>query len=202
MSLRLFRPGIFSRVFYPGALFRFRTCEKILCLTFDDGPDPCSTPEILKILAKREVKALFFCTGRNAESYPRLVQEIIASGHKLGNHGYDHLDGWRSSYDDYFENVVKASAFLPGIFFRPPYGRMKPSQFRRLSKEHTIVMWDLMAYDFDKLFGAGRSLEILRRKIRAGSVIVLHDTPQSTVPDFLDDFLAYCIMRGYRFELP
>jgi peptidoglycan/xylan/chitin deacetylase (PgdA/CDA1 family) len=96
MSLRLFRPGIFSRVFYPGAFFRFRTREKVLCLTFDDGPDPESTPEILEILAARKVKALFFCTGRNAELYPRLVQQIRAAGHITGNHGFDHLNGWKT----------------------------------------------------------------------------------------------------------
>jgi peptidoglycan/xylan/chitin deacetylase (PgdA/CDA1 family) len=95
--MRLFRPCFIAGWLYPEAIFRIRTTEKLLCLTFDDGPDPGSTPQLLDILDKYNIKSLFFCDGRAAEKYPDLIKRMISRGHIIGNHGYSHLDGWRTS---------------------------------------------------------------------------------------------------------
>jgi peptidoglycan/xylan/chitin deacetylase (PgdA/CDA1 family) len=200
--MRLFRPCIFSGWLYPKALFRIKSTEKILCLTFDDGPDPASTPGLLDILDHYQVKAVFFCSGQAAEKFPSLVEKIKEKGHIAGNHGFSHIDGWKTNTEDYCENADHASRFLPGSFFRPPYGRITISQYRKLKEKYRIIFWDLMAYDFDAGFGAAGSLSVLKRKIRRGSVIVLHDKPQSTANSILPEFLDSAISRGYRFVLP
>jgi peptidoglycan/xylan/chitin deacetylase (PgdA/CDA1 family) len=197
--MRFFRPLLTSRLLYPDALFRLKTKERKLVLTFDDGPDPASTLPLIGILDKHNVKAIFFCTGSNAEKFPDLVNLIRSKGHTVGNHGFDHLNGWRTSKKHYTENARKSSAFTTGKLFRPPYGIMRLSQYRELKKEFRIVLWDVMPYDFDKRIKAGKFLDILKKKIRPGSVIVLHDSENSSLLSFLDSFLTYSISAGYSF---
>jgi peptidoglycan/xylan/chitin deacetylase (PgdA/CDA1 family) len=199
--MRLFRPWFFHRFLYPDAVFRIKTSEKILFLTFDDGPDPESTPEVLHILNNYKVRAIFFCNGEAAEKYPHLVEKIKDTGHLIGNHGYDHLNGWKTSIDKYCNNINRASPFTSGNLFRPPYGRLTINQYKRLRKSFRIIFWDIMCYDFDRSFDAERSLHILNRKLRNGSIIVLHDTTSSTCSTFLNDFIEMSISDGYRFAV-
>jgi peptidoglycan/xylan/chitin deacetylase (PgdA/CDA1 family) len=200
--IRLYRPLFIARCIYRRAVFRIKTGEKTICLTFDDGPSPGSTENILQILEKLSVKALFFCCGNLASEKNDLMEKIRSAGHIVGNHGYLHLDGFRTSLKNYINNAVAASQLTSGNFFRPPYGRITPNQYRSLSKSFRIIMWDIMAYDFDKKFKPERSLALLKRKIRPGSIIVLHDTPESNVHAFLEEFIYYCMKEGYRFVLP
>jgi peptidoglycan/xylan/chitin deacetylase (PgdA/CDA1 family) len=183
-------------------IFRLRTSQKEICLTFDDGPDPDSTPGILDILGKNDTRAIFFCTGIKAEAYPDLTARIVSEGHMTGNHGYLHLDGWRTSREVYTGNVRKAAGLTSGYLFRPPYGRLKPSQYRELIRTYHIMGWDLMPYDFDSSMGKERLLSVLREKIRPGTVIVLHDKAGSLAPAILDEFISHAHMEGYRFILP
>jgi peptidoglycan-N-acetylglucosamine deacetylase len=202
MSLRLIRPGIFSRVLYPGALFRLETREKVLCLTFDDGPCPEATEKILKILSENSIQSIFFCNGENAEKYPELVDMIRMAGHVTGNHGFRHLDGLKTGADLYLENAVRAESLTSKVIFRPPYGRMTPAQYREISLRFRIIMWDLMPFDFDRSVSPERCLEILKEKTRPGSVIVLHDSPGSKAPDILAEYIRFCTKEGYRFDIP
>jgi peptidoglycan/xylan/chitin deacetylase (PgdA/CDA1 family) len=199
--MRLFRPWLLFRFLYSGALFRIKTRKNILCLTFDDGPDPDSTPAILKILDKHNVRAFFFCSGAAAEKHPALVSEIKNRGHIIGNHGYDHLDGWKTSTGKYRETVKSAEPFTSDRYFRPPFGHLRLKQYKILSRTYKIIFWDIMPYDFDISFGAGRSLNLLKKKIRPGSVIVLHDFPDSSCRDFLEDFIESSINKGFSFEV-
>jgi peptidoglycan-N-acetylglucosamine deacetylase len=199
--MRHFRPCFLSRWLYPGALFRIRTSEKILCLTFDDGPNPGSTPELLDILDTMNVKAVFFCSGQAAKKYPMLVNEIKSRGHIVGNHCCSHPNGWKTSVKEYCEDAELASQFTSGTIFRPPYGRIRLMQYRYLKRSFRIVFWDIMSYDYDRSFGADRSLRVLNRKIRPGSIIVLHDSPGSTCKIFLKDFIERSVSRGYEFTL-
>lgn len=200
--MRLFRPCFFAGWLYPGAIFRIRTTQKLLYLTFDDGPDPDSTPQLLDILDKHSVKALFFCDGRAAGKYPDLITLMTLRGHVIGNHGYNHLNGWMTSLNRYIVDVKYAAAFTSSVLFRPPYGRMRINQFRKLSEKYKIILWDLMPYDFDTSFGNSNSLRILKDKIRPGSIIVLHDTPGSIADKILDEFITFSVSSGYRFEVP
>jgi len=200
--MRLFRPGFFACWLYPEAIFRIKTTEKLLCLTFDDGPNPDSTPQILDILDLYNIKAMFFCDGRAAEKYPDLINQITTHGHVIGNHGYNHLNGWETSTENYIADIEKAAANTSGSLFRPPYGRLRFGQYRKLKKRYKIVFWDLMPYDFDASFGSENSLMILKSKIRPGSVIVLHDKTNSAAIKILEEFLAFAVGEGYRFEIP
>lgn len=199
--MRLFRPGFLTGWLYPEAIFRIRTTEKVLYLTFDDGPDPVSTPRLLDILKTYNIKVLFFCDGRAAEKFPDLMNQIRKEGHLIGNHGYSHFDGWHTDSVKYINDIIRASDITSDKIFRPPFGRLSVKQKKRLLKSYKIVYWDLMPYDFDKSFGSRKSLRMLKDKIRSGSIIVLHDTASSSANTIIDEFLAFAISSGYRFEL-
>ena len=199
MIVHFLRPLFPAEWFFPEALFRIGNSERTVCLTFDDGPDPESTPGLLDILDTRNVKAVFFCSGTASEKYPELVGEIKRKGHIVGNHGYEHLNGWRTSVRGYCENAERASKFTSDSIFRPPYGRIRINQYKCLKKSFRIVFWDIMSYDYDIRFGAERSLGLLNRKLRPGSIIVLHDTPASTCKYFLKEFIETTAGKGYQF---
>lgn len=200
--MRLFRPGFIAGWLYPDAIFRIRTTEKSLYLTFDDGPDPDSTPQLIDILSKYNIKALFFCDGRAAEKYPDLIKRLVSEGHGIGNHGYKHPDGVITSLNEYISDVSKAAPHTSSGLFRPPYGRLRFNQYRKLKETYKLVFWDLMSYDFDSSFGSENSLRILKNKIRRGSIVVLHDTSHSAANKILDEFITFSVKEGYKFELP
>jgi len=199
--MRIFRTGFIAGWLYPEAIFRIKTDEKVLYLTFDDGPDPDSTPELINLLYNYKIRAIFFVDGRAAERYPELVVQLLSGGHIVGNHGYSHDDGWKTSVEKYIEDVSKTDGFTNSRFFRPPFGRMKIGQYRKLKENFKIVLWDIMPYDFDKKFGKEKSLQVLKKKIRPGSIIVLHDTPSSTANSIIGEFVTYATECGYRFEV-
>jgi peptidoglycan/xylan/chitin deacetylase (PgdA/CDA1 family) len=198
--MRLFRPGFLAGCLYPEALFRIKTSEKRLYLTFDDGPDPVSTTQLLDILRKNEISAIFFCNGEAADKYPEIIHMIRQEGHLVGNHGYSHLNGWRTSTVKYVNDIKKASKLTSDKIFRPPFGRLSFRQ-AKLLRSYKLVLWDVMAYDFDSSFGSEKSLRILKRKIRPGSIIVLHDTTSSCANEILDEFIPYALSKGYRFDM-
>jgi Predicted xylanase/chitin deacetylase len=199
--MRLFRPGFLAVWLYPEAIFRIRTTEKVLYLTFDDGPDPGSTPQLLDILKTHDIRALFFCDGKAAEKHINLMNQIREGGHLIGNHGYNHFDGWRTDTAQYLNDVIVASNFTSDKIFRPPFGRLSNKQKKRLLESYKLIFWDIMAYDFDSTFGSVKSLKILKEKIRPGSIIVLHDTVSSCAIRIIGEFLTFAGNSGYRFGL-
>jgi peptidoglycan/xylan/chitin deacetylase (PgdA/CDA1 family) len=200
--MRFFRPCFIAGWLYPEALFRISTDEKIICLTFDDGPDPDSTPFLLDILARHNLNAVFFCCGSNAEKHPGLVQRILTDGHLVGNHGYSHFNGWLKSLSSYMHDIEKADPSTSYKLFRPPFGRLRLLQYFSLKKKYKLVFWDIMPYDFDNTWAPEDALKVLLKKIRPGSVIALHDSPGSSCKSFLEMFIVKAKERGYRFELP
>ncbi|HEX2921299.1 MAG TPA: polysaccharide deacetylase family protein [Bacteroidales bacterium] len=200
--MRLFRPIHALQFLYPEVIFRIKTDCRQLCLTFDDGPDPDSTPMILSILREHHVKAIFFCSGEQSEKFPDLVTALKNEGHIIGNHCFHHSDGWRTNLCDYINNVEKASSSTSEVLFRPPYGHLTLTQYRTLKKKYRIVFWDIMPYDFDKSFGPANCLRILKKKTRNGSVIVMHDKPGSLVFDILNDYINYANDLGFEFIIP
>lgn len=200
--MRLFRPFFPARLIFPEAIFRIETSENEVCLTFDDGPDPGSTPVILETLERYKIKAVFFCSGMNAEKYPLLMDLIISNGHTPGNHGFGHLNGWKTPVKQYTDDIMKAAGFTSTSLFRPPYGHLRLSQYKILKKYFKIVFWDLMTYDFDPEMDKYRSMSLLKKKVRPGSVIVFHDKPVSSVLSFLEEFLDFAMGAGYRFVIP
>lgn len=173
------KPPFFARWIYPEAIFEKKSADKKLLLTFDDGPHPEITPQVLEILAEHNIKATFFCLGERAEQYPEIIQMIRDQGHDIGNHGYRHLNGWKTDNDTYIKNVEKGKDILQTNLFRPPYGRLTPGQYHSLKKENSIIFWNLMLYDFDARFRLDEALKMANKSLNKRSIIVLHDNEKS-----------------------
>jgi peptidoglycan/xylan/chitin deacetylase (PgdA/CDA1 family) len=163
--------------------------ENKVYLTFDDGPTPEISEWVLDQLKQYKAKATFFCIGNNIEKHPEIFQKIINDNHAFGNHTFNHLKGWKTDTDEYIENTRKCSLFMrdkgKGIrdkndgreLFRPPYGKIKPSQSRILQKlGYKIIMWDVLSYDFDKTVTPEECLHNVLKNVASGSIIVFHDS--------------------------
>lgn len=192
----------FSRLpalFFPSLIWRVKTRSKLIYLTFDDGPVPEVTPQVLDILDAFGWKATFFCVGENVVKYPDLYQEILARGHRTGNHSYNHIRGFRYATEEYVQNVKKASEMIQSKLFRPPHGRIKLAQLKALRKEYDIVMWDVITYDYDRGRSPERILKTIRRNLRKGSVVVFHDSlkAKENVLEVLPKALAFWQSKGY-----
>ncbi len=170
------RVPVLIRTFYIGCVWRRKTKDKTIYLTFDDGPVPEVTPVLLDLLDEYNWKATFFCVGENVQKYPDLYQDILRRGHHTGNHTFNHLKGFSYSIDEYVNNVYKASEYIDSKLFRPPYGKIKQRQKKELQKEYEIIMWDLLTQDYNK----SRTPEIIMNKIRRlsrkGSIVLFHDS--------------------------
>jgi len=116
-------------------------------LTFDDGPIPDVTPWVIDVLDKFDAKASFFCVGENVSKYPDIFHKLQAAGHTIGNHTYNHLSGWATDNASYLKNVRKGALITGSKLFRPPYGRIKPSQMKFIKSHYQVVMWDVLSGD-------------------------------------------------------
>ncbi len=163
------------KLLLPDMTWRMEDRSKVY-LTFDDGPTPEITPRILEILAVYDVKATFFCLGRNAERHPELFRMITDGGHKIGNHSYSHLKGWRTDREEYVNDVELANQLLSSDIYRPPYGRITKSQCRLLSRDYRLVMGDVVSRDYSQSISPEKCLDNVISCVKGGSVIVFHDS--------------------------
>ena len=205
------RPNLLMRKFYSSAIWRVPTREKKIFLTFDDGPIPEVTPWVLATLRGYKAKATFFCVGANIEKHPDIFRQLISEGHSIGNHTYNHLNGWKTRTKEYLENISKCKtaiekAHQPSTvnhqpFFRPPYGRMKLSQYSILNTQYSLVMWDVLSGDFDRDTSEEKCLENALTKTRSGSIVVFHDSLKAKKNLFfvLPKFLEHFSKAGYEF---
>lgn len=183
------------------------TSEKILYLTFDDGPHPTVTSFVLDELKKHKASATFFCIGKNVAAFPDVYKRILEEGHTVGNHTHNHLNGWKTKNQVYLEDISKASGYIDSSLFRPPYGRIKLSQSNRLSlfmkKQNTkVVMWDVLSGDFDLSISPEYCAENVLRSSKPGSIIVFHDSSKAfpRIKYALPKTLQFFGERGYRFQ--
>jgi len=176
--------------------------DPVIYLTFDDGPIPQLTPWVLEQLEEYNAKATFFCVGNNVRRYPELIEQTIAAGHTVGNHTMHHLDGWKSDNVPYFHDVRHCAVQVRSELFRPPYGRLKPSQAQFLTRHYQVVMWDVLSGDFDPELTAEDCYQNVVRNARNGSIVVFHDSlkAEANVRDILPRLLAHYAALGYRFE--
>jgi len=166
-----------------GLTFRIPTEKNEVFLTFDDGPIPELTPWVLDELAKHEAKATFFLVGENAEKHPHLVKRILDEGHRIGNHTFNHLNGFKSSVLQYITNTEKCQkALLPYLnenetpLFRPPYGRLTPREIIKLKKRNfKIILWDVLSKDYDQKTSPEECLNNVVQNVISGSIVVMHD---------------------------
>lgn len=197
------QPAIYLRWIYPKALWRMNRHEKVVYLTFDDGPIPEATPFILDVLEQFGIKATFFMVGDNARKYPHLLEEVRRRGHRIGNHTFNHIGGFRWLSKKYLQNAEKANELLKTDLFRPPHGWMKPMQYERLCKRYRIVMWDLVTRDYSKRLTAEDVLNNVKRYARNGSIITFHDSLKSIekLRTALPASLQWLKEQGYTFKV-
>jgi peptidoglycan/xylan/chitin deacetylase (PgdA/CDA1 family) len=187
---------------FPNFTWHIPTKEKVLYLTFDDGPIPQVTPWVLEQLAAYNAKATFFCVGDNIQKYPEVFQQVKAAGHAVGNHTYNHLNGWLTDNIPFFHNVRHCANLTNSVLFRPPYGRLKRKQAQFLQRHYRIVMWDVLSGDFDPSIAPERCLHNVIDNAQAGSIVVFHDSlkAEEKLRYVLPKVLQYFTAEGYTFE--
>jgi len=160
--------------------------ENKVYLTFDDGPTPEITEWTLTQLKKYNAKATFFCIGDNIRKFPEIFQKVITEEHSTGNHTFNHLNGWKTSTQDYIKNIRLHEVEQSKLnikkckLFRPPYGKIKPSQSKKLRKlGYKIIMWDVLSEDFDSKISPEKCLENVLNNVVSGSIIVFHDSAKA-----------------------
>jgi peptidoglycan/xylan/chitin deacetylase (PgdA/CDA1 family) len=183
-------------------LWRKNSSEKVVYLTFDDGPVPEVTPQVLGILDDFDIKATFFCVGDNVKKFPELYREILLKGHSVGNHTFHHLNGFKVGQEQYLKDVEQASQLIDSRLFRPPYGKLTRRERKILQQKFQIVLWDVISYDYDKNLSPSQVLKNVKSYSRNGSVILFHDSvkAKNNMLTVLPQAISFLLAKGYRFE--
>jgi len=183
MKLRWIKTNWFIKKCFSNYIWDLPNKEHKIYLTFDDGPTPEITEWTLNQLNKYNAKATFFCIGDNIRKYPEIFKSLIESHNALGNHTFNHLNGWKTATSSYIQNAVLCQSEIYNLkseistLFRPPYGKIKPSQSKKLRElGYKIIMWDVLSEDFDTSISKEKCLEIVINNMQSGSIIVFHDS--------------------------
>lgn len=204
----LIKSNLLFKLAYPGRTWNIAPDsgnKKVLYISFDDGPHPVATPFALKTLNDFNAKASFFCLGKNVRDYPDIYQQILRDGHSVGNHSFNHLNGWKSGTQEYIGDIQQAKALIKSPLFRPPYGRMSKKQQTALLKtlpDTRIIMWDLLSGDFDTKISPAKCWQNVKKNSEPGSIIVFHDSAKAydRMQYALPETLAYFTKNGYVFK--
>jgi peptidoglycan/xylan/chitin deacetylase (PgdA/CDA1 family) len=201
------------RAIYPQLIWQMPVQEKIIYLTFDDGPHATATPYVLDRLAQYNAKASFFCIGKNVMEHPEIYARILNEGHAVGNHTQHHANGWKVSDSKYFNEIDEAATLIQSNLFRPPYGRIKRSQINRLIQSsdpqpstkqaaYQIMMWSVLSGDFDTKLSADTCTQNVIKHTKAGSIVVFHDSAKAwgRMSEALPKVLKHFSGQAFRFE--
>lgn len=176
--------GIIKRLF-PQFVWDRKNETKTVYLTFDDGPTPEITQWTLAQLEQYGAKATFFCIGNNIAQFPEIFKAVIDDGHTIGNHTFNHLNGWKTKTTTYIENVLQCRKQMDGfginnLLFRPPYGKLQLFQSQQLRKQgYQIIMWDVLSADFDQEISPEKCLQNVLQNVKPGSIVVFHDSAKA-----------------------
>lgn len=223
-------PFILKKLYPSSLLWNKPRDQRVIFLTFDDGPIPIVTPWVLKTLKNFNAKATFFCIGENITKHPEIFEQLKLDGHAIGNHTYNHLKGWITDDKTYLENFNKCQELIQTKLFRPPYGRIKKSQIALIEKQEfgyqnqntrfkipqldqdsrtsnlkskiSIVMWDVLSGDFDIKLSPEKCLKNVLKHTENGSIVVFHDSLKAfdRLEYTLPKALDYWTKQGYDFE--
>jgi len=169
-------PPNFIKKVYPSLTWSESSAEKELYLTFDDGPTPEITQKVLDLLAMYQSKASFFCLGKNIVNNPKLFSKIQSAGHSIGNHTFNHTNGWKNTTAEFIHDVLSFDEVYRTKLFRPPYGRLKSSQIKVLKGRYKIIMWSILTQDYDSRISPKECAEVACSNWEKGSIIVFHDS--------------------------
>lgn len=185
--------------------------EKIIALTFDDGPDEVFTPQVLDILKKNDVKATFFLVGENLKQNKEIVKRQFEEGHEIGNHTYTHINVAKSGYDKVYEEITKTQEEIKEItgvepkLFRPPYRAMSRNMCDIIkNKNMNIILWsNLDPRDWSNP-GVYSIVNTIESKVGNGNIILLHDynnlrNSKSQTIQALESVIPYLKEQGYKF---
>ncbi len=196
-------PWLLKRIMYPSLIWDKPAEEKILYLTFDDGPHINATPFVLDQLKQYNAKATFFCIGKNVVQHPAIYRRILDEGHKAGNHTFSHLNGWKTNDKIYFKNIFEAAKYIDSDLFRPPYGRITKFQASVLTgTRYKVQSTKYLSGDFDSKISPQRCLENVVLNTKPGNIIVFHDSAKAwdkmsfALPKVLEHFSK----QGYSFK--
>lgn len=207
MRTYLFKTPTVLKKLYPGLTWDKREdSEKTIYLTFDDGPIPDVTPWVLDQLATADVLATFFMVGENIKKYPEVFKQVVSEGHSIGNHTYNHLDGWKTETETYLSNIEKCMKAIEdqghkSNLFRPPYGKITREQISLVTKSYEIIMWDYLTGDFDQSLIADKIVRKFKKKVKSGAIVVFHDNIKSfeVLKKALPEFLSHFKDQDYQF---
>lgn len=213
MTLTPVKTPLVAKKMFPNYVWDIPTNDKVLYLTFDDGPTPEITNWTLNTLKEYNAKATFFCIGNNIEKHPEIFQNILNEGHAIGNHTNNHIKGWKTKAKDYIENTLEAeniitnqiqdSEFRIQNFFRPPYGQITPKQGNKLLElNYKIIMWDVLSFDWDKDVSKETCLKNVTSNATNGSIVVFHDSIKASknMQYALPKVMAYYNEKGFVFK--
>lgn len=187
---------------FPRYLWKVNTDKKVIYLTFDDGPIPEVTPWVLRQLEAFQAKATFFCVGDNIRKHTDTFRSILDAGHKVGNHTFHHINGWKTPTPEYLEDILQFDQLYQTSLFRPPYGRIKRSQADSLLPSRQIVMWSVLTRDYDSSYHEESCLKNAIKRTKPGAIVLLHDSLKAwkNMSYVLPRYLKYFSEQGYRFE--
>jgi Predicted xylanase/chitin deacetylase len=212
LSFYAFIPALISRVFGFRVFKKGRVTSEI-ALTFDDGPDPEYTPQLLDLLARYEAKGTFFVVGSHAEKHPELLRRMQDEGHIIGIHNYVHKTNWfmrpktvRTQIER-TQGVIREATGISSAFYRPPWGIVNVFDFMNRTKMQ-IILWSAIFGDWNVKLGAERLKQKMMRKMRPGEVLLLHDCGRTPGADptapanmliALEAYMEEATKRGLRF---
>ena len=194
---------------YPSLTWNIKQQTKTIYLTFDDGPIPEVTPWVLDILKQYGIKATFFCIGDNIKKHPDIFSQILLQGHSVGNHTFNHLNGWNTDLDQYVNNLNLCQQTIAkhtqntNKLFRPPYGKITRRQISCIHKlGFQIVMWSNLTQDYNVNLSPKACLKRSIKQLNYGNIIVFHDSikAQKNLTYTLPRLIEYLVKHGYKFN--
>ncbi|MDD7885606.1 polysaccharide deacetylase family protein [Flavivirga sp. 57AJ16] len=227
MTLAPVKTPLVVKKIFPNYIWDIPSTDKVIYLTFDDGPTPKITNWTLDTLKEYHAKATFFCIGNNVEKHPEIFQDILDEGHSIGNHTHNHVKGWKTKSKDYLKNIEAAQKTINNQIlhnnseivnhkssiidrqssiinlFRPPYGQISPKQGKKLiALGYKIIMWDVLSFDWDHTISKEVCLHNITSKATNGSIIVFHDSVKASknMQYALPKVLEFFSKKGYFFK--
>lgn len=206
-------PNIYFRFFAKNVRRNVKSGDKEIALTFDDGPDPRYTPQVLDLLKKNNVKATFFVLGEKAKENPQLIKRMVDEGHTIGLHANKHIGApvrtYKAMKDDFFSSIsVLRSMGVTVHLYRPPWGLVNIASSKFIHQyDFEPVLWSIHASDWSRYVDEKHIERILTQKVKPGDIILLHDgrgaknAPQRTI-HALESALPLMREKGYHFVKP